>query len=202
MSVEVIARQATGATVAGAIAIIVDEWLVNNRANPVMLASILADGKDVFKRAWPVSLRKNAGAYGRAMQVDMSAHAIDVAIDTDQLTLRVWDELGRYWASDHPGYSPRTFLDFGGDEMWERATAPPPTLMDLDDIEIDSCSDERIHNQIFEGSARHRKGRIHELGIKPNHLSGEIFPGSHDARPTPGPVQQQSELAPAGVPDE
>ena len=200
--IEVFARSQSGATIAGALAIIVDEWVQNVAAVPPLMAQHLVDGKDLFKRAFPVSLKKNAGTYGKAFGVDMSAHAIEVAVDVDQIALKVWDELERLWNDAHPDYGPHVFLDFGGAEMWNEATKPPPTLMDLDDIEIDSCSSERVHSEIFEGSARHRKGKVHELGIKPNHYTGEIFPGSHDAKPTPGGALKQSgDLRPAGVED-
>ena len=199
---EVFARQPSGQTIAGAIEILIEEFCLNYRASPVLLASELASGIDTFKRVFPVSLAKHAGAWGRSFGIDMSSHAIRVAVDVDQLTLKVWEELGRIWRQDHPEYSPSTFLDFGGAEMWEKATAPPPTIMDLDDIEIESGHEERIHNQLFEGSARYRKGRIHELGIRPNHLTGEIFPGSNEAKPSAGPVRQEpTELVPADVDD-
>ena len=140
---------------------------------------------------------------GRVLGVDLSSMAIETAVDIDQVTLQVWDELERLWKLGHPDYSPRTFLDWGGSEMWDAATAPPPTIMDLDDIEIDSCSEQRLHDQIFEGSARYRKGRIDELGIRPHDRTGEIFPGSNDMKPSPHPVREHAaDMLPAAAPDQ
>ena len=167
MGLEVFARTPEFKTDAAVIQTKVDEFLVNICATPPNHATMLADGWNTFRLAFPVALIRACGS-----------RPISQAVDVDQLCHRAWAELGRLWVVEHAGFSPETALRFGLEDAWAAKTAPAPALSEVDDIELDDSYPDEIHDQIFEGSSRERKGRWDELGIKPNAATGDIGPGS------------------------
>ena len=160
MSVTVFARTPRALGVARMTQIAVHEFVAGCTSHPPTHARRLSQGEAFFIEGFPVALRATLGV-----------HFVEQHVDVDQLKHAVWLELWRLWRVMHPAYSPQTFLD--AEEAYAIATAAAPPLGDQE-LSIVSGSDNDVHDQIFEGSARERKGKIDDLGIKPD-ATGRIM---------------------------
>jgi len=160
MSVTVFARSPKSFPVARMVQIAVHEFIAGVTSDPPTHARRLSEGKPYFINSFPKALRATLGV-----------HFVEQHVDVDALRHEIWCELERLWSAMHPTYTPQTFLD--AEEAWATATAPAPPLADAE-LSIVSASDDAVHDQIFEGSARERTGKFDDLGIKPD-ATGRIM---------------------------
>lgn len=178
MSIEVFARTSRSGGVADRVQAIVDEFMGVWR-DEEQLAGTLAGGPECFADWFPQVIVREAGVAG------LRAH-----VDLDQITRRSWEELVRRWGIvqgrvanerrlaglDATAPTPEDAVEQGGALRvgeWEKSREKLD-FENIDDWEIDSASSDEEHAKQFEGSARYRKGRWNELGIRPNSFTGEI----------------------------
>lgn len=167
MSVSVFARTPRSARIADLVEARVEEFLNECIGSPTIHAHRLADGADHFRLNFP-----------RALGLVVGVHNLAQHVDVYQVVRETWDQMERMWKGEWEGVTPREWIDQGGPAIEAAMHERPPSIHEVDDVEIESAAPDDVHLQMFEGTARSRKGKLTELGIRPNAMTGEIMPES------------------------